>query len=119
MKQSRSTRHGETENPAAPRALVMALAQAGLLAAAVSMPAAAALVSVPAHEAVRPAFEPMLYIAQIPPDYGTLNSGSGKGSMPPPSGSKGGAAPAPTRPQGGSSPAPKPAPAPDSRNSSR
>ena len=116
MKMTRSMRYVEA-GVLSPKLLAGALAQAGLLAAVFSMPVCAATLAQPAKQAVAPALEPLLYIAQASSGYGNLHSGSGTSSTQ--SGTASGTATRPVRPQESGTPAPKPAPVPDSRNSTR
>jgi hypothetical protein len=117
MKLSKSVRDVEAGGGLSPKLLAVALAQAGLLATVFSMPVCAATLIEPTKAAGAPVLEPLLYIAQAPTGYGTLNGGSSTGTTQ--SGTTSGTATTPTRPQGSGTPAPKPAPAPDGRNSTR
>lgn len=109
------------------RPLVRALAHAGLLAATVGWPAAAAIRSEPQPQTTATG-APLLYLAQINDGYGNIGRGQIASPPPrtPPSGagqggsgqSAGGAVPESGR-AGRVPAAPNPAPVPDPRDSTR
>jgi hypothetical protein len=117
MKMSKSVRDVEAGGGLSPKLLAVALAQAGLLASAFSMPVCAAILTELPKDAGAPVLEPLLYIAQVNTTYGTLSGGTSSGTTQ--SGTTSGSATTPTKPRGSGTPAPKPAPAPDGRNSTR
>lgn len=109
------------------RPLVRALAHAGLLAATLGWPAAAAIRSEP-QERTSATGAPLLYLAQINDGYG--NIGRGQIASPPPttpssgtsqggSGQSSGGAVSESGRTGRVPAAPKPAPVPDPRDSTR
>lgn len=117
MKLSKSVRDLEVGGGLSLKLLAVALAQAGLLATAFSVPVCAAILTELPKNAGAPVLEPLLYIAQVNTTYGTLNGAPSSGTSQ--SGTTSGTPTTPTRPQGSGIPAPKPAPAPDGRNSTR